>query len=221
MHKKKDINKKFFKKWSAEMAYVLGFIFADGNIIKNRRGSNYFSFYSSDKRILVFIRQTMSSTHKISKRNARSGNVYRIQVGSKEMVEDLHNLGLVETKAHRMEFPDIPQKYLNLFILGFFDGDGNVWVGKTHKKRKLSTLTIQSAFTSASFNFLKELHQNLKSLGVSGGFIYNIKNKNCSRLILSTNDSLKLYKIMYNGVCVPYCLGRKKKVFEKYIKMRL
>jgi hypothetical protein len=221
MYKKKDINKRFFKKWSSEMAYILGFIFADGNILKNKRGANYFSFYSSDKGILMFIKKTMGSSHKVSQRNERSGNVYRIQVGRKEMVEDLYNLGLVETKARRMKFPNIPPKYLGSFILGFFDGDGNVWVGKTHKKRKLSTTTIQTAFTSASFNFLKELHKNLELLGVKGGFIYQIKNKNCSRLILSVNDSLKLYKIMYNGVCVPYCLRRKKKVFEKYIKMRL
>ncbi|MFA5361586.1 MAG: hypothetical protein WC290_03995, partial [archaeon] len=63
------------------MAYTLGFIFADGNISLNKRGSAYFSLYSADKDILIFIRRSMGSNHKISKRNERSGNVFRIQVG--------------------------------------------------------------------------------------------------------------------------------------------
>jgi len=203
------------------MAYTLGFIFADGNIIRNKRGSNYFSFYSSDKAILIFIKKAMSSDHKISKRNIHSGNVYRLQIGSKEMVNDLYKLGLINNKANRMDFPIVPSKYLTSFVLGFFDGDGNVWIGKMNKKRKHPTIVIQSSFTSASISFLKQLHDSLKSFGIKGGFIYKIKNKNCARLTLSIKDSLKLYKIMYNGDHTPYFLKRKRETFEKYIKMRL
>ena len=81
------------------MAYILGFMFTDGNITVNKRGVNYFSFYTMDKEILKFIKQSIESYHKISKRNARSENVFRLQVGSKEMVRDLYNLGLINIKA--------------------------------------------------------------------------------------------------------------------------
>jgi hypothetical protein len=221
MNKRKYINKKFFKIWSVEMAYVLGFIFADGNIIRNKRGSDYFSFYSSDKTILIFIKKAMSSNHKIARRNIYSGNVYRLQIGSKEMANDLYKLGLITNKANRMDFPIVPPKYFASFVLGFFDGDGNVWIGKINKKRKHPTIVIQSSFTSASISFLKQLHNNLKLFGIKGGFIYSIRNKNCARLTLSIKDSLKLYKIMYNSDHTPYFLKRKRKTFEKYINMRL
>jgi hypothetical protein len=217
----RKINKDFFKKWTPEMAYILGFLFADGNITINSRGANYFAFYSIDKDVLQFIKQSMESSHKISKRNARSGNVYRLQVGSKDMIEDLFILGLVDTKAKRMKFPDIPNKYLNSFILGFFDGDGNVWMGEIHKKRKTPTTIIQSAFTSASVGFINGLYKKLKELGVRGGCIYSVSNKNCMRLTLSVKDSLKLYKIMYNEVYTPFCLKRKKRVFERFNSLRL
>jgi len=35
----KEINISFFKKWDPEMAYILGFIFADGNIIYTKRNT--------------------------------------------------------------------------------------------------------------------------------------------------------------------------------------
>lgn len=39
----KRVNKDFFKKWSNEMAYVLGFFAADGNMIVNKRGGQFWS----------------------------------------------------------------------------------------------------------------------------------------------------------------------------------
>jgi len=66
----KSINKKFFKKWTYEMSYILGFMFANGNITVTKRGANYFAFYSADIDVLQFIKKSMKSSHKISKRNA-------------------------------------------------------------------------------------------------------------------------------------------------------
>jgi len=50
-------NEDFFKKWSPEMAYVLGFFAADGNMLKNRRGAHFMEFTSTDKDIIVKIRK--------------------------------------------------------------------------------------------------------------------------------------------------------------------
>lgn len=223
MSEHKKIDKNFFKKWTREMAYILGFLFADGSVSITKQGGYYFSFHSSDRDLLFRMREIMKSDHKISKRNKRSGNVFRLQIGSKEMVGDLFILKLRETKTRRMEFPDIPKKYLADFIRGYFDGDGNIWMGLVHKERKIKTMTLQIAFTSASREFLIDLHNTLKNLGIKGGSIFGIKNKNCSRLLFSTNDSFQLSKIMYNGECISLFLNRKRKVFERYkeLNMRL
>ncbi len=219
----KNINKDFFKFWSNNMAYILGFMFADGGIVKNNRGAYYFSLYSSDKKLLEEIRNKMSSEHKISKRNVRSGNVFRLQVGSKEMINDLSKHGFYSNKIYRMRLPDIPFEFISAFARGYFDGDGNVWVGLSHKNKGKSNIAIQTSFTSASKLFLNDLKNILSRFNILGGSIFLIKNKNCYRLTYSVNDSLKLYNLMYNRdnyLSYDLFLLRKRKVFEKYDKLR-
>jgi hypothetical protein len=44
----KEINHDFFKNWSPEMAYILGFFAADGTMIKNRRGAHFIELEITD-----------------------------------------------------------------------------------------------------------------------------------------------------------------------------
>lgn len=221
MSKRCSIDTSFFKRWTIEMAYILGFLYADGNLVQTKRGSYYFSFYSGDKNLLVAIREKLKSTHAISKRKHTSGKVYRMQIGSKTMVSDLIECGLDTTKAHRLQFPAIPEKYIGHFVRGYFDGDGNVWVGSTHLKRKKASKAMLVSFTSCSKLFLKKLHLLLEERGVQGGSLYSVSKKQCSRLSFSTRDSLKIYKIMYNGGAFGRLgLKRKKDIFDAFIKMR-
>ena len=201
------------------MAYILGFLFADGNIIKTKRNTHFFSFSTADKELLVSIAKIMELPHKISERKSETGCVYRMQVGSKEMFDDLITLGLTPNKSLRMKLPFIPKKYEGDFIRGYFDGDGNVWVGYTNKKRRNPTLNMLTAFTCASRVFLENLAVILRDLGLEGGSIFKVKNLNCGRLQYSTLDSLKIYKIMYNTTG-KLLLDRKKLTFERFIKMR-
>lgn len=201
------------------MAYVLGFLFADGNVVRTSRGSYYIAFYSSDKELLLRMRSEMGSEHKISKRNARSGNVYRIQIGSKKLFDDLFRLGLTPGKARRMKFPHIPSQFMRDFIRGYFDGDGNIWTGVTHRHRNKVTPGLQVSFTSGSQSFLAGLLQQLRALGIRGGSLFVIKKKNASRLTLSVNDALKLCSLMYNAPCKLY-LVRKRTVFEQFVNER-
>ena len=202
------------------MAYVLGFLFADGNIMKTKRNTYFISFSTADRELLVSIAEIMGLPHKISERKSETGSVYRIQIGSKEMFSDLVNLGLTPNKSHRMKIPFVPKDYIADFIRGYFDGDGNVWVGCINKLRKKPTSVMITAFTCASKVFLHSLAMMLKSIGLKGGSLFKVKNMNCGRLQYSTLDSLKIYKIMYNTKSKLF-LDRKKITFEKFIKMRL
>jgi hypothetical protein len=51
-------NEDFFKVWNPTMAYVLGFIYADGCIYISERGS-YLSVTSIDKDIIINIKRWM------------------------------------------------------------------------------------------------------------------------------------------------------------------
>lgn len=216
----KKVNTRFFEKWSHDMAYITGFFCADGGLSKRKNGSVYVSFYSSDKPLLASFKKTMESEHCLSKRNMRSGSVYRIQICSSKMGQDLSGLGLGENKTRRMRVPMIPLKYQADFVRGFFDGDGNVWVGLNNTTRKKPSKTIQTTFTSSSLYFLEDLKRLLLCVGVVGGSLFRVRDKNCGRLTYSVKGSLNLYKFMYNGAADRLYLLRKKRIFEKYIHMQ-
>src|SRR3989338_5144246 len=102
MSLRKEINKDFFKKWTPKMAYALGFFVADGNMVITKRGGRYLTFYSADKHILIEIKKHMDSGHRLSKRRHKGGDCFRIQIGSKEMFEDLIKIGITPNKSRRM-----------------------------------------------------------------------------------------------------------------------
>jgi intein-encoded DNA endonuclease-like protein len=215
----KKFNKDFFKRWSSDMGYILGFLFADGNITKTNRNTYFTAFYTADHDLLFSIRKSIGSNHKISKKESKTGIVYILQIGSKELFNDLGMLGLIPNKARRMKLPKIPKKYAGDFVRGYFDGDGCVWTGKIHKERKKQTLGIVISFTSASFDFLSELKLLLKNEGLIGGSLFRSRRGNYARLQYSTLNALKLYKIMYNRRCNLF-LDRKRVIFEDFVKMR-
>ena len=199
------------------MSYILGFLYADGNVTKAQRGNCYIAFYTQDEELLVAIRKIINSHHKIALRTATSGNVYRLQIGSAMWFRDLAAHGLTPNKTKRISFPKIPKEFFGDFVRGYFDGDGNVWVGQIHKMRKTSHTTIQVSFTSGSIAFVRGLRGCLHQYGLQGGSIYVPQDKNFGRLTFSVHDALKLYEIMYNGARKPY-LKRKKVVFDRFIK---
>ncbi|PIQ35600.1 MAG: hypothetical protein COW60_03090 [Candidatus Yonathbacteria bacterium CG17_big_fil_post_rev_8_21_14_2_50_43_9] len=220
----KKVNKSFFKKWSPEMAYVLGFFAADGYITVNKRGGQFWCIQITDKKILEQIREAIQSEHKISVR-VRSGNestLYRLQIGSIEMCENLRRLGFSERKTKSLVVPNVPEKYFSDFVRGYFDGDGNVWTGIIHKQRKTRNFAIQASFTSCSKVFLESILERLAMYNFDGGSVYKIK-ENCYRLQFGTCDTLKLYNFMYNHgshLEDSLFLERKREVFERYGKLR-
>lgn len=190
------------------MAYVLGFFAADGNLIKNKRGAHFFSLEICDKDIIEKIRRVIKSNHKIGVR-VGNGSIqprYRLQIGSKEIFKDLKKLGFRVNKTFNMSVPSIPDEFFGDFLRGYFDGDGNVWLGS-----KLLT-----AFTSCSKIFLEKLHERLGALGIQGGSFINYGTY--FRLSYSTHNSLKIYNIMYNREHYESLhLSRKKAVFDRFI----
>lgn len=116
-----EIDEDFFKTWSVEMAYVLGFVLTDGCVSGN-------SFYIAQKEpeILERIGSVMKSNYPIRKTRNGKSYLHTLIISRKEMVEDLSALGIGEKKSLTVAFPDIPAEYLPHFIRGVIDGDG--WV---------------------------------------------------------------------------------------------
>lgn len=204
------------------MAYVLGFFTADGNMIKNRRGAHFISIEITDIDILEKIKEMIGSNHKISIRERKfpSKIAYRLQIGSKEIFNDLLKLGLTPAKSKTIDLPKIPDTYFPHFVRGYFDGDGSVIIAdyirkdRNNKKSK----TILSGFTSGSKEFLQNMQVQLKEIAYITGGTFNFSSGGY-RLYFSVKDSLKLYNFMYNRLENDLFLERKKEIFEKYFKV--
>lgn len=205
------------------MAYILGFFAADGYITINKRGGQFWCVDVIDKKIIEQIKKQIEADHKISLRKKQKDKYlsYRLQIGSIEMCNDLRFLGFNEKKTKNLSIPNIPDKYFCHFVRGYFDGDGHVWFGWTHKDRKTKTLVIHVVFTSCSRIFLESIRNRLERFGIMKGRI-NKGGGNYHRLVYSILNSLKLYDFMYNNLGLSKLfLYRKKVIFERYIKMRL
>ncbi len=206
------------------MAYVLGFFAADGYITVNRRGGQFWCIQIIDKALLESIKNVVGSGHKISivQRIKRFGErtatykICRLQIGSIEMCDDLRRLGMCERKTKSMSVPFVPQKYFHDFVRGYFDGDGNVWRGFHHKKRKTPTDVLRVCFTSSSRDFLKALQVGLERYSVFGRLRCE---KTYFRLYYSVQSSIFLSQLMYGKGSTLY-LQRKKRIFDDFVKMR-
>lgn len=228
-HNRSLINHNFFQVWSPEMAYVLGFIFADGAIEDVQKSSRtcYISIITSSKdlNILEKIRTVMNSSHKFYKRQARiqtyadgkqylSKNCFIFRIGSKLMYNDLLKLGVTPRKSLTILFPNIPLGYQSFFLRGYFDGDGCIHLIKGKYPRLI--------FTSGSFKFLEGIAKILSSkLRIPEKRIYSqIGNsgRSCYRLHYNTQVSRKILEFMYKDLEKAPYLERKFVIYQKYLQ---
>ncbi len=198
----KTLNDGFFKKWSPEMAYVLGYFAADGSMLRNKRGAHFIEFTTTDRILLRHLLTTTNSNHKVQTRSRKGKKAnwkiqYRIQIGSKEWFTDLIALGFTERKSLSLCFPLIPKSCVAHFIRGYFDGDGCVYFQHLkYADRVKKRWVLQTLFTSGSRLFLVSLHETLKRHGIKKGSLR--KKTRGFELVFSHHDSLALYKLMYH-----------------------
>jgi hypothetical protein len=112
----------FFKAWTHEMAYVLGYWFADGNMYFQKGAGGYFvSIGSKDVAHLETLRAIIG-TGMLSR--ITGSQAYKLVVCRKEMYDDLLRLGGTERKSLTLKWPDVPQAFLADFVRGYVNGDG-------------------------------------------------------------------------------------------------
>lgn len=217
----KVVNADFFKKWSAEMAYVLGYFAADGCMFANPRGSKYVSFTSTDKEMLEKVKMILGSEHKIGLRKRCNKNwkdLFSLQIGSKKMYNDLIKLGFMPNKADRFKLPEIPPPFFRHFVRGYFDGDGSIIYGYFRRKDRgnKNTPYVLTCFASANINFLKRLSIFLiKYADTRKGYL----DKKGEHLYYSKGDSIKLFDYFYKNVPREQYLERKYHKFSKAVNI--
>ncbi len=161
-HKKHTVNEKFFDEFTEESVYLLGFIYADGNISWNpKKGYQSLTITASakDKEHLERIRKLLSST-KLLLYSVKT-NSYRLIVSNKKLCLRLMELGVMPKKSLILKFPTfIPHEYLRHFFRGVIDGDGNIrYVDR--EKSSYFEITIASGSKSFSEDFISAVNKQI------------------------------------------------------------
>lgn len=208
------------------MAYVLGFIYADGAIEDVRKSSRtcYLSLVSKDKSILKEIRKAIGSKHNLyrqeEKKTKFGGKIYLckekycLRIGSKAVFQDLVDLGLTPRKSLRLKFPKIPKKFLKFFIRGYFDGDGCACI---YRRKGRESWILQVIFTSGTKEFLEILQNKIATLVKVSGKKCCGQNKGAFDIRYKSKESLKILKFIYEDLClVPYL----KRKYLKFIQAK-
>lgn len=219
MRYKYKVDTFFFEKWSPNMAYILGYIFADGCILRNRYR---LKIASCDKSHLESILHIMKSNYPMLANwsdNRKIPNYYSI-VDRKKVYFDLMKLGLVSRKSKITEIPYIPRGYFFHFLRGYFDGDGSVYYDKPHIDRgDKRYVRLNASFTSASYDFLDVLQKLIsEKIKIPQQKLY--KDHDSFKLRYSTNDSLRLLGQLYKNSNKFLRLERKYKIYSRYMSKK-
>jgi hypothetical protein len=128
-NRKNAYDTNFFDSWNPVMAYVFGFIMADGNVYKNTIS---IELSARDEEFLKGIASVVKSSAPfdyriiVSKTTNYVGRYVRLRINSCIWRERLSNLGCSSNKKLTMVFPEVPGQFLSHFVRGYCDGDGCV-----------------------------------------------------------------------------------------------
>ena len=128
--RKYNVDFDYFKNWSVEMAYLLGFICADGHIASSRN-SLLIQLHKKDKYILENFMKFMKFEGKLYDYSSKT--TCTLHISSKEITQDLMNFGLTRHKSQELKWIEqTPDQYVSHFVRGYFDGDGHVGLAQAH-----------------------------------------------------------------------------------------
>lgn len=226
-HNRKKVNENFFKRWTPRVAYSLGLLLADGAFEDVRKSSRtcYIQLTSTDKYLVDELKISMNSLHNIisippKERTIRgqpvhSSRQYCIRIGNKVMYNDLLNMGLAPKKAERISIPQMPQKYFNFFVRGYFDGDGcvNIYRKKNSNSKRLSVI-----FTSCCKSFLDSISGKIGNLTAAKAYPLFFQ-RSAYRLLYRGVHAKKLLAYMYCQLNKAPFLQRKYQIYQSYLSL--
>jgi hypothetical protein len=198
---KHDVNSNFFKTWSPEMTYVLGFIGADGNICHSGR-AHALHIACDDRDVIEKIKLILSYEGPIYQKPRDNGKIsYSLRICDQIIFADLERLGITERKSLTFTPPKIPKHLIRHFIRGYFDGDGSVSLRNPHHYKSRLVVNFYTASKPMSEFLYQQLGTILKNSLKGKVLIRLTYQKNpFYRINLGHKSSIKLFNYMYKNV---------------------
>jgi len=202
--RKYSVNSHFFKIWSTEMAYVLGWFYSDG-CVASATNCCSIHLHVKDQYILEKMQRVMDSTHPLD----FHANAVQFRVYDYILRESLIKHGCIPRKSLCVDFPFIPKEYLVHFVRGYFDGDGSIYFNKPN------TIKVSFCGSKKFINKLQLLIQDVLNIWFhqfhTPGNLYSC--------ICYGDNARKLCRWMYAD-CKDLYLKRKRERFDNHLKLR-
>ena len=197
----------YFKTQSANMAYILGFLAADGYVGLNNNEIKI-TLAEKDSELLEKIKEELKYTGEVKHNTTSKGfDIATLEITCSEYKKDLAQYNIIPQKTFTFSIPDtLQEKYYIDFIRGYWDGDGTICTaGKSAIRSSLCgarKITLEQIL-----NFLEEKYNIPKVT------IYERAGKNTLYYFQYSNTSTKkLFKALYYKEDLLY-LDRKYKKF--------
>ena len=207
-----------------DKAYWLGFLYADGYIIKDDQYAPKYKHVSNrlglelsivDKDHIKLFLKYLKSDYPIKDRTRYDNRYDREHTNSSfcvtntKIVYDLIDKGCVPTKSFILKFPDFLGNLTCHFIRGYFDGDGCI---QKYIKNK-SNLYRYRMTLIGNYDFLIGVKNFLNKVGLKSIIISKEKNMHTLR-IYNYEDCLKFYNLIYGDIKTNCFLKRKKNIYD-------
>ena len=204
--RKHKVNENFFNEINSESAYVLGWMFSDGNV-QSHKATFRIHLNKKDIKIMETIRELLKSEHPFYFGKI---NDVELKIHSSKLCKKLIEFGCVPRKSWCLEFPtNMPDEHLSHFMRGFFDGDGSIMFNKPNVI-KISILGT-TKFLEILKNKLLEIPQVKSS---------NIKRTSTIWKIEMYGDNARRFCEWIYKDCGQLYLERKFERFQKHMEKR-
>lgn len=212
---------------SADKAYFLGFIAADGNVFKRENKKSQaiikLSLQMCDKIILEVFKNYIDSQQPLYVTERKSSYVnymYTLELVSNKMAEDLKKYNIVPTKTYEYEMVELKKDYMSHFFRGYFDGDGSI----NCSKNMLHTPSSYNISICGFVHNLTKMQEYLYSIGINS--IVTLENRDDKKnkfvlpfgelVFVNINEKYKFIKYIYEDKRDIY-LSRKRYLAECFI----
>ena len=218
INRAKKKNDDYFSIQSPNMAWLLGFLAADGTISK-RDNTIKLGLSEKDSEILERIKTELSleDTEVKHYTNSRGYDCCSLEWTSKKQKNDLSKYSVVPEKTFILKPPYLlnSQYYID-YIRGYFDGDGSI--NYCHIKGGALRWQVCSA-TREIIQFVIDTLYN--EYGIKKVNIYSQQRKTAPLYYCqySTNATKKIYPVLYGTGSTLY-LKRKRDHYEEILKMK-
>ncbi len=168
----------FFKEWNAKSAYVLGVLFADGNVC-NTPGKRSVSIELKDVDHVRLLAQTIDPAIPVVELERRDGRKSaKFYLSRVSIVQDCIAKGLIPAKTATLQWPsDLPRELESHFVRGYFDGDGTVTSSQVKTTLGYDDKLRLLAFACGSDDFAQALHTVILSqTGANGQLRHAVKS---------------------------------------------